>query len=343
MSHITIPTRRSSHPRNGANGTLASLASLILVAGMFHASGASAKTRFTLPSAAKSKPAAQKASNAKSKKPTEKFDNKKFKLLVTPNQTKVVSNGMTGLQMYELMSGMSVDEREKFVNTAAQTGMLPKSFLKLTDITIIGKDAKGRLHRLTVQVTPDYLALGTDKDPFRVPMRPGTAQTIADKMGFMLPTTKIVNEIYHDARFTLKPQFLKVSAAMSSPQYFWRHNQMIEGQLKGKQKGILVAGHKKDIVVTRQLSYRPNQLAIYGWHSVEGKPVQPLSLVHGARYVDYSHGVRFVSKQAWLDGIVVDLPTLLRDKNLAPILSDEGAISAPAYRAASTYTTQTRK
>ena len=343
MSHIPIPTGSDSRCDTYPTSKLGLVGCLTLVAVLLHSEVATSKTRFILPSAAKAKPAAQKESNAKSKKPTDKFDNKKFKLLVAPNQTKMVSNGMTGHQMYELMSGMSVDEREKFVNTAAQAGMLPKSFLKLTDVTIIGKDAKGRLHRLTVQVTPDYLALGTDQDPFRVPMRPGTAQTIADNMGFMLPTTKIVNEIYHDARFTLKPQFLKVSSAMSSPQYFWRHNQMIETQLKGKQKGLLVAGHKKDIVVTKQLSYHPNQLAIYGWHTIEGTPVQPLSLVHGARYVDYSHGVRFVSKQAWLDGIVVDLPTMLRDKNLAPILSDEGAISAPAYRAASAYPAQTRK
>jgi lysophospholipase len=42
-------------------------------------------------------------------------------------------------------------------------------------------------------------------------------------------------------------------------------------------------------------------------------------MIHGENYVDYSHGIRFVSRVAILDGAIVDLNTIVRDRNLAPL------------------------
>ena len=55
-------------------------------------------------------------------------------------------------------------------------------------------------------------------------------------------------------------------------------------------------------------------------------PIQPLSTVHGARYADYSHGVRLVSAVAFVNGRPRSLLDVLQDPWLAGIVSDEGPI-----------------
>jgi hypothetical protein len=56
--------------------------------------------------------------------------------------------------------------------------------------------------------------------------------------------------------------------------------------------------------------------------------------VHGARYADYSHGVRLVSAMAYVDGAARPLLDLLEDPRLARLVSDEGPISRAVLRAA---------
>jgi hypothetical protein len=60
----------------------------------------------------------------------------------------------------------------------------------------------------------------------------------------------------------------------------------------------------------------------------DGKPVsiQPLTTAHLKDYVDYSHGVRLVSKKVLVDGKVTSIVNILRDPELSGILSDEGPI-----------------
>jgi hypothetical protein len=55
-----------------------------------------------------------------------------------------------------------------------------------------------------------------------------------------------------------------------------------------------------------------------------GAPIQPLSTVHGARYADYSHGIRLVSEVAILNSELRSIYTILEDSSLAKALSDEG-------------------
>ena len=52
--------------------------------------------------------------------------------------------------------------------------------------------------------------------------------------------------------------------------------------------------------------------------------------MHGARYADYSHGVRLVSVVAYVDGRPRSLIDALQDPRLAPALSDEGPIARAA-------------
>src|SRR5439155_18545018 len=78
---------------------------------------------------------------------------------------------------------------------------------------------------------------------------------------------------------------------------FVQHNSIIEEQREGKELGLLVGGHKKDVVISNRLKEKPNRVAIYGWHKLDGKPIQPLYVGHGDFYADYSHGIRLVKQE----------------------------------------------
>ena len=58
----------------------------------------------------------------------------------------------------------------------------------------------------TIFVTADYLAIGTDADFFRIPLNLHSALAIANRFGFLLPTTKVVDAIYRESRFHFVPQ-----------------------------------------------------------------------------------------------------------------------------------------
>ena len=107
-----------------------------------------------------------------------------------------------------------------------------------------------------------------------------------------MPTTELVDQIYAAARVKLDP--VPMYAYRDSTPTFWQHHLIIEGQRKGR-KG-LIAGIQKDMVQTERLKAYPNndRVAIYGWHQLNGKPIQPLYLGHVWWYVDYSQGLRLV-------------------------------------------------
>jgi hypothetical protein len=90
--------------------------------------------------------------------------------------------------------------------------------------------------------------------------------------------------------------------------------------------GVLVAGHKKDVVLSNVLNQRRGRIAIYGWHYPDGTPIQPLSTAHHAAYADYSHGIRLVSQIVMLDGQPCSVYDVLQDEQRAELLSAEGVI-----------------
>ena len=101
-----------------------------------------------------------------------------------------------------------------------------------------------------------------------------TAQRIADSLNCFLPTRKMVDDIYRDAAVKLEP--VPLFAFRDSAVIFWHHHLIIEGQKKNR-KG-LIAGIKKDVVLSEKVTRdtKSNRVAIYGWHKLDGKPIQPL-------------------------------------------------------------------
>lgn len=174
-------------------------------------------------------------------------------------------------------------------------------------------------------VMPDYLSVGEDEDFFRTPMCPGTAQKIADLFDASLPTRKMVNDIWNQFPVHLSPKPMDWQGPMRSVQYYIDHNAHIQRQLAGRQPELGVAGHKKDIVLARG---RPKgNVAIYGWHQLNGQPIQGPQIQmsgHDLSYEDYSHGVRLVSAVMEVDGEPWYLHDVLTDDSRHFLLSDEG-------------------
>ncbi|MCC7383383.1 MAG: peptidoglycan-binding protein [Deltaproteobacteria bacterium] len=237
----------------------------------------------------------------------------------------------TGSEFLARTRGLSRADREQAILREIESGNIP-DFLRQTrevEVSAVGRD--GRRHTGTIRVAPDYLAIGSNEDFVRIPMSPETAQRIADLTGTQLPTRRMVDEIYRQAEVQLRPQPLPAGPQMMSNDYYQRHQDRVERQRldRGAELGALVAGNKKDIVATNALDRRPDRVAIYGWHQGDGRPIQPLSTVHERSYADYSHGARLISGTMIVDGVERPVAEVLADRNLAQLLSDEGAIGNP--------------
>jgi hypothetical protein len=248
----------------------------------------------------------------------------------------------TGSEFVRQTAALSEPEREAAIAAQLLAGNLPEFLRHLKPVTLRGQLSGGEVVEITICVTPDYLALGSDADFLRIPMGLRTALATAAKFGFVLPTPKMVDAIYDQAEVHLRPQPLPPGPEMRSNAYYWEHQRRIrEQRIKLRAPlGALSAGQKKDLVVTNRLWRKAGRVAIYGWHRGAGAPIQPLSTVHGARYADYSHGVRLVSAVAYVNGHPRSILDILEDPWLAGIVSDEGPIirlaslieSAPVHR-----------
>jgi hypothetical protein len=54
-------------------------------------------------------------------------------------------------------------------------------------------------------------------------------------------------------------------------------------------------------------------VAIYGWHTIDAKPIQPVYAGHVNWYVDYSHGIRLIAQKVKIDGAWLDYTALFGD------------------------------
>jgi hypothetical protein len=228
----------------------------------------------------------------------------------------------------EAIRGLSDDERESRIQRELLAGNIPNFLRALVPIRLRSTAENGAPVDIVVCAAPDYLAIGSDDDFMLMPMRLGTALSTAGEFGFTLPTPRMVDAIYAQAAVHFVPQPLPAGSEMRSTEYSLHHNELVGAQRAALDVplGSLVAGDKKDLVLTNRLRSHLDRVAIYGWHSAEGKAIQPLSTVHGWRYADYSHGARLISTRVFIDGRARSIFDVMQDSRLARALSDEGVI-----------------
>lgn len=239
----------------------------------------------------------------------------------------------TGSAFFAGIGNGSGGDRDNLIINELARGNMPGFLHNLQPVVFRGSDARGAATEIVICVTPDYLALGSDSDFVRVPLGLPAAASIAGRFGMMLPTSRMVDAIYAQASVKLSPAPMQAGPQMSSTAYFLRHNQTVEAQRGGRMG--LISGHKKDVVMANRMAANPGRVAIYGWHRSNGNPIQPVSTVHGASYADYSHGIRLVSRTAYLNGRAVNLEELLSSSRYASILNSDGPLPAPVIRVAS--------
>lgn len=234
---------------------------------------------------------------------------------------------MTGREFVRRTESLTLDQREMWIAREILKGNVPSFNRQMKPLKFQHPDVPGVT--ATIWVMVDYLAIGSDEDFVRMPMNPMTAQEIADAFQCLLPTTRIVDHIFDEADVRLRPRPLRPGRAMVTSGYYLKHNDLIEKQTLRVGQGVLLAGHKKDVVVTNRLLFRPLRVAIYGWHDPGGNPIQPLSLVHHNRYADYSHGIRLIHKTAYLNDEETTVARILKDPLYHRLLSREGFVLQP--------------
>ncbi|MCP4251742.1 MAG: hypothetical protein GY778_32320 [bacterium] len=237
----------------------------------------------------------------------------------------------TGSQFLAEVAGLSRTDREVRVVQEITGGNIPgflRTFVPITVNAVIS----GTPTSATYYVTPDYLSIGLDSDFVRMPMTPLIAQPIADAFDCLLPTRKMVDDIYAQATVKLAPAPISPATVdITLATTFYRHHRMVEAQRAGYALGPPVGGIKKDVVITPLLATNPGKVAIYGWHQLNGVPIQPLYVGHGDFYADYSHGIRLVKNRMIVQGAEMSTADVLAHSGLHVLLSDEGVVSNPRY------------
>lgn len=237
------------------------------------------------------------------------------------------TSSTTGNEFYKQAFSMKWEARDSFVVKEILAGNVPSFLKKFSPVnTSITDSLSGETIKATYYVSPDYLSIGNDNDPIaigwaRINITPKAAQQIADSFHCFLPTRKMVDDIYKAAKIKLEP--VPMYAFRDSTPTMWHHHLIIEGQRKGR-KG-LIAGIQKDVVISGKITRdaRPDRVAIYGWHKLDGKPIQPLYTGHIYWWVDYSQGIRLVYRKIKVEGKWMDYTEVLKDKKLQRLLCDE--------------------
>jgi len=224
---------------------------------------------------------------------------------------------------------MKWKERDSFAVKEILAGNIPSFLKKFERIKVSVTDSiTGKMTHAEYFVSPDYLSIGIDDDWARINITPLAAQKIADSFNCFLPTRKMVDDIYKSAKIKLEP--VPMYAFRDSTPTMWQHHLIIEGQRKGR-KG-LIAGIQKDVVISGKITRdpKPERVAIYGWHKLDGNPIQPLYTGHIYWWVDYSQAIRLVYRKIKVgpNGLLrrkkwMDYTEVLNDPVLKKILCDE--------------------
>jgi len=225
-----------------------------------------------------------------------------------------------GKAFLESIKDLGILRRDQLIRDEIINGNVPSFMRKMVEVQV---------EDLTLYCTPDYLCIGSDDDFVSVPMSYDHASIIAKTLKCHLPTRKMVDKIFAASKQHLPPQPLPPTADMPTTGYVLHQNELIEAKKAqyGYKNGVLLAGHKKDIVISAKYPFNPGKEAIYGWHQLNGMPIQPLSFAHDTHYLDYSHGARLILDSVKINGAWYPTKDVLTMPALCHYLSDEGPVN----------------
>lgn len=237
------------------------------------------------------------------------------------------SNNYSGSEFIKQIYSVDYTTRNNLTIEEFKKGNFPNFYKNFKEIVITDGDDS-----LTYFVAPNYICIGNDDDYVVLPTTATVAQTLCDITGCVLPTTKMVNDIYNQSECTISPAPIPPDNQMTSTPRFKQHSDKLV-KLIGSNKNKLCAGHKKDYVLTNALS--PNnpkkKIAIYGWF-LNNKPIQGCnSKDHDLNYIDYSQSARLVSKKCILNGSDFPITDIMQDTKYCHLLNDDGILKFLKY------------
>lgn len=249
------------------------------------------------------------------------------------------SNALSGSAFVNVIWSMPREQREEQIYLQVMSGNVPDFMRQLKSVTT-SSNIGGTNYTATYFVIPEYLAVGSDSNYFLTPMTPLLAQRICNSLNCTLPTKKMVDQIYSGAPCKLRPQPIPPTPQMTTVPVFAQHNDSVKSirfpVIPQYPLGTLVGGTKKDVIISNRIYQNlnpnvPKPVVIYGWHQLNGTPIQPVYNGHEETYVDYSHGIRLVLDSVVVNGISKTFAQLLADPILCVLVSDEGTILKPYY------------
>lgn len=125
------------------------------------------------------------------------------------------------------------------------------------------------------------------------PVGIGEAVSLAEGMGYELPSPALVDAIWEQADLKVEPLPRKHDgsiAQMATEAVYLDQGQRIERQI-GATPFRLLAGVFKDVVRRED-----GKIGLYGWHRKTGAVIQPFYSGHSLAWRDYSQGLRLVKR-----------------------------------------------
>ncbi|AKT38807.1 uncharacterized protein CMC5_029530 [Chondromyces crocatus] len=225
--------------------------------------------------------------------------------------------------MRELPEKPSAHREDAILRAARDNRLAPITWMEVT--------SKKNNRTVVLFVSADALRLGDEHASVRVTVSARTTQRIADALGCVLPTTKICDLIWEQAAVKLAPCIQSPDKAMGYTSRMIQHHDRVEKARAGRPGLIENVG--KHWVLTNRLASKRDASANYGWYdhrapylSGKHRVWQPLGLAHNLDHVDYSQVVRLVQQCCLVDGEERDLKEVLVDRELSPLVSNEGPL-----------------
>jgi hypothetical protein len=249
-------------------------------------------------------------------------------------------------------------KRENAIVAELSAGNMPDNLLKWIKIDLTYTGKSGTLTG-TVEVLPDYLAIGSNDDYVHVPLDPVSAQLIADRFDATLPTAKICHAIY--LQTSKKNRINAIERATTSwPTQIVRSQERTRADVNGRisrAHGGDTGTHEVRGHLARRTGRRPQErrrhleaaaqraerVAFHGFYDSAEYPHEPCyenptrkpqpgcnkeapTLAHNRRFSDYAQGVRLVHPSMTINGKQKMVADVLADPVESLLLSTEGTI-----------------
>jgi hypothetical protein len=186
--------------------------------------------------------------------------------------------------------------------------------IRWTTITV-----SDRRHTIELDVPEDALSI----EGVRVNVTARTAQQIADLLECLLPTPRLVMLMHQQATAPVYVAPRPPDATMATTATMIARSRDVDAAVAGRS-GLVSQGAWKHWAIAPGATDK--RAANYGWMRASAKPWQSLGLAHNLDHTDYSQCWQCPRRACRVDGRQADLADVLRDPELAPLVSWDGAL-----------------